>query len=87
MSDTEWQVYDPTTKTIRDCTPDELFDLAEKVRATDPVTGEYADLTTAEAYDWPTELPEPRVVTAPSEVTATAAAPAAQAAVAARLTQ
>ena len=53
---TEWQVYDPATKTIRDCTPDELYDLSEKVRATDPVTGDYTDLTNAEACDWPQDL-------------------------------
>jgi len=53
---TEWQVYDWETDTTRPVTPDELYDLSERVRATDPVTGDYADLTNAEAYDWPADL-------------------------------
>jgi hypothetical protein len=146
MSDsTEWQVYDWENDRVRGVTRDELYDLSEKVRATDPVTddlaylpaevdelhaaqvtrefenGEYADLTNAEAYDWPTDLevaptphewqvdgraatpaelqdwgarvragehrPEARPVTLPSEATAKAAVPVAQAAFKARLTQ
>jgi hypothetical protein len=122
MSDsTEWQVYDPATKTTRDCIPDELYDTSDLIRATAPVTGDYAHLTNAEVYDWPADLevaptphewqvdgraatpaelqdwgararagerrPEARPTVLPSEATAKAAAPIAQAAVKARLTQ
>jgi hypothetical protein len=120
MSDsTDWQVYDWETDRVRGVTRDELYDTSDLIRATDPVTGDYADLTNAEAYDWPADLEvaptphewqingraatpaelqdwgarvragehPPRPTVLPSEVTAQGAAPAAQAAVKARLTQ
>ena len=46
---TGWQDYDWETDTIRDVAPDKVFDRPV-------VNGEYADLTNAEAYDWPTDL-------------------------------
>ena len=46
---TDWQDYDWETDTIRDVDPDKVFDRPV-------VNGEYADLTNAEAYDWPTDL-------------------------------